>query len=404
MVPAMTRPPPSRTPPAPGHAECAHDRRRSASCSSAGVRRPGGAPRPAPRPTRRRTGPRSPATKWPRRPVGHSPAPPPGCADRAPPRPGPARCRWSRTGRRSRSTGGPGRAVRVPAARRTTTWSGTRTTQMWWSGTSVIRRRPWSGPPSSTIVPVSATATAQPVTTLSTRSSSCGVLSAAVRDPLGVRRREPLRRRSPGGTSTVFEPALGEQPADHRRQFVRRAAVHDRPVVRQVLGEQIHRLLDAPVAVLAQIVPRNRLLVRRVVLSGTSASARRTRPRIRSLLLTSRSPSRLAAVRALPPVAERLRRHRRQVPGAAPRLARAGQRPRMEAPGARREPLAGAQGARVGERPARRAHRRPLGGVPLRGLAAPPCCPRGSPAPPSTTRSRRCTRTSGMSMATGHTS
>jgi hypothetical protein len=45
-------------------------------------------------------------------------------------------------------------------------------THRWWSGTRVSARRPWSAPPSRMIVPVSAMATAQPVTTMSTRSRS----------------------------------------------------------------------------------------------------------------------------------------------------------------------------------------------------------------------------------------
>ena len=44
--------------------------------------------------------------------------------------------------------------------------------QTWWSGTSVSARRPDAGPESSTIVPVSAIASAQPVTIASSVSSS----------------------------------------------------------------------------------------------------------------------------------------------------------------------------------------------------------------------------------------
>jgi hypothetical protein len=52
-----------------------------------------------------------------------------------------------------------------------TIWS-VRTTQTWRSGTSVSARRPDAVPPSRTIVPVCAIASAQPVITPSTTSSS----------------------------------------------------------------------------------------------------------------------------------------------------------------------------------------------------------------------------------------
>lgn len=95
-----------------------------------------------------------------------------------------------------------------------TTCSGTRTTQMWWSGISVIRRRPWSGLPSRTSVPVSATATAQPVTTESTRSSSAAVLAASsatrvTSAPVSASHAPS----SPGGTSTDRAPRPASSPA-----------------------------------------------------------------------------------------------------------------------------------------------------------------------------------------------
>ena len=64
-----------------------------------------------------------------------------------------------------------------------------RTTQTWRSGSRLSARRPWSGPASSTIVPVSAIATAQPVTTPSRASRS-----AEVRRRLGIRDRHDRRR------------------------------------------------------------------------------------------------------------------------------------------------------------------------------------------------------------------
>ena len=54
----------------------------------------------------------------------------------------------------------------------------------WWSGTSVIARRPLTPPPSRTSVPVSAIATAQPVTTPSSRRAR----RRSVRRPRSARR------------------------------------------------------------------------------------------------------------------------------------------------------------------------------------------------------------------------
>src|SRR6516225_3460873 len=59
----------------------------------------------------------------------------------------------------------------IASAMSAATWSA-RTTTRWKSGTRVSARRPWPGPWSSTIVPVSAIATAQPVTTPKIPSSS----------------------------------------------------------------------------------------------------------------------------------------------------------------------------------------------------------------------------------------
>ena len=113
-------------------------------------------------------------------------------------------------------------------------------------------------------MPVSAMATAQPVTTLSTAVQFVRGARRPVREPLGVGGRQPARRQ-PRRDEHRRRAARGEQPGDQRGQVGGRAAVHDRPVVGQVLGEQVDRLLDAPVAVLAQIVAGDRLLVRRVV-------------------------------------------------------------------------------------------------------------------------------------------
>ena len=81
------------------------------------------------------------------------------------------------------------------------------------SGTSVSARRPERAPPSSTIVPVSAIASAQPVSTPSSASSSRG--------ESGGRRRPPRRRRSrqapPGGTA-IRRAARRAQPRPPRRR------------------------------------------------------------------------------------------------------------------------------------------------------------------------------------------
>ena len=65
--------------------------------------------------------------------------------------------------------------------------------QTWWSGTSVSARRPERGPESSTIVPVSAIASAEPVTTASSVSSSAideRVVVDHVDAEVGERRRD----------------------------------------------------------------------------------------------------------------------------------------------------------------------------------------------------------------------
>ncbi len=70
---------------------------------------------------------------------------------------------------------------RTASGTRPTIWS-TRTTTMCRSGTSEIARRPCASPPSSTIVPVSAIATAQPVSTASTESIALGGQRTVVDD------------------------------------------------------------------------------------------------------------------------------------------------------------------------------------------------------------------------------
>ena len=75
------------------------------------------------------------------------------------------------TARRARTAG----SSRATASGTIPTTCSPSTTQTCRSGTSVSARRPWAGPPSSTKVPVSAIATAQPVRAPSSPSSSAGV-------------------------------------------------------------------------------------------------------------------------------------------------------------------------------------------------------------------------------------
>jgi hypothetical protein len=75
--------------------------------------------------------------------------------------------------------------------------SAARTMQMWWSGMRLIARRPWPGPPSRMIVPVSATAAAQPVMTASTTSTPATDSGAKLRSGrLGIAPVPHLRNRS----------------------------------------------------------------------------------------------------------------------------------------------------------------------------------------------------------------
>ena len=272
-----------------------------------------------------------------------------------------------RRARRSRSAGGPGPGVRRACGTESTTWSGTRTTQMWWSGTRVMRRRPWSGP--------------------RVQDDGAGLgdghRAAGHHAVHGVQFVRGQLERGPGRASrpSPREPVRGAGPADDQRcarrarpaarrsarAARRRAAVHERPVVREVLGEQIHGLLDASaVAVHPQVVARHGTLVGALVARhvGQRAPHPAQDPRpccsTSGRLLGSWLTCLLRSAGALPPVAERLRGHGGQIAGAGPRPARARAAARgCSAPGAGGQPLAGAQRARVVERPAARRASRP---------------------------------------------
>ena len=126
---------------------------------------------------------------------------------------------------------------------------------MWWSGTRVNARRPWSGPASSTTVPVSAMARAQPVTTLSQASSSAVVSggSSSTRIWTGGHAASQASRE-PSGTSRLRASRWASRRTDERRQFGRRYAVHDGPVVGEVLGQQVDQRGRVVRAVSRQVV------------------------------------------------------------------------------------------------------------------------------------------------------
>ena len=87
-----------------------------------------------------------------------------------------------------------------------------RTTQTWWSGTSVSARRPQAAHPSSTMVPVSAMASAQPVSTPSTASSA----------------RDVERRPSSTALRPAHRPARRPGAATSRARAARAAGLGER--------------------------------------------------------------------------------------------------------------------------------------------------------------------------------
>ena len=259
--------------------------------------------------------------------------------------------------------------------------------QTWRSGTRVIARRPWPGPWSSTIVPVSA----MPST-------------GAGDDRVDARRGRPRTRRpvavDDGAGDVEVEAggyddprALGQGSADPGRQLGGGAALDDGPVVGDPLGEQLD-----------QVGPGSG--VRRGT-SATGGSRRRGR----------RPPGRAPGSRRgrsstwcpLPGSASTRR-------GTTPRRGR-----EVAGAGPARRPARGADRARGGRRGASYARRGPTRDRPGRtalGAAEPPGVAKVQAAPfiasasafgrpprwASTTWARRSTSIDGMSILTGQTS
>ena len=267
-----------------------------------------------------------------------------------------------------------------------TTWSA-RTTHTCRSGTRLIARRPWSGPWSSTMVPVSAMPTRAAVTTASMPSSRGRTAGGAGRRR---RRRPGTSRPSPAGT-TALPPASS---GGHRgRDLVGRAAGHHGAVVLDPLDEQADQVVD-------------RSHGRRRPGSGPAGStpsrAARTRPgsrRGRCVIVVLR---RCASTRR----------------GTTPRAVRAGRAPTVQAPpgpgsrpAARRPPGSVVRPKRPSTRPARpdalsaQASRRASEKAQAAAfIAAASGLGTASPRWLSTTWARRSTSTDGMSMRTGQTS
>ena len=157
------------------------------------------------------------------------------CAGRGRPRRGRARCRTSpRAGdEHDRAPrGGGGSSAATSSGTVSTIWSA-RTTQTWRSGTSVSARRPCPGPPSSAIVPVSAHAAAQVVSTPSSASSCRGERpSSSTSSTPGGRSRSS---RS-GGIPTRRAPCAAEHLGRSARWVG--GQLDGRSVVGDALGER----------------------------------------------------------------------------------------------------------------------------------------------------------------------
>ena len=171
-------------------------------------------------------------------------------------------------------------------------------TQTCRSGTRLSALRPWPGPPSRAIVPVSAQPAAHVVSAPSSASSSRGARAVVLDElePLGrsagleVRPRSPTRR-APAAANAVGDGCPGIVRDDDRRL-----------VVADPLDEQLEHRGAVELA---------RAGDTRAAPVGSRRAGRRARrgcaPRTRH-----------ARVTGLPPLAERLRRQRRQVARASP--------------------------------------------------------------------------------------
>ena len=160
--------------------------------------------------------------------------------------------------------------------------------QMCQSGTSVSARRPERSPPSSTIVPVSAIASAQPVSTPSSSSSARGDERRVVHDDLDAL--EP-GAGPPGGHGDPRRAALRGRRRDRVGAGRRRST---RVTVARVLR---HPLAEAVDDVRCPPARRRR---RRGSARGTSAPPRRRRAR------RGRARGPQSAASPTPPVPERL--------------------------------------------------------------------------------------------------
>ena len=96
-------------------------------------------------------------------------------------------------------------STRAMASGISSTTESSGTMQMWWSGTSVMARRPSSGRPDRKMVPVCAQDTVEEVTTASTRLRSRTVSAEALRPSLG----STMARRAAvsSGSSAVSSPS-----------------------------------------------------------------------------------------------------------------------------------------------------------------------------------------------------
>ena len=249
-------------------------------------------------------------------------------------------------------------------------------------------------------MPVTAMPSAAVVTTASTLVEVVGGQRRVVADAVDAVRQPRVGEARPGRPLVRRRPVRrGRGPRPRRR----RHADHDGAVVRDALDEEPDDVVARATG--AVVDERHRLLGRRAVglLPQRRSDPRQDRRRGRS----RRSRVVAAAVGRGPPRPERLARRRRQVAGAGPRR---GTRPRHAAD--RRPPAGQGPPADHRDEPVRdrarpsphTASRRPSAkrsGGTLHGevLAL------GRPSRwASTTLARRWTRTSGMSISTGHTS
>ena len=254
-----------------------------------------------------------------------------------------------------------------------------RTTHTWWSGTRLSARRPWSSPPSSTIVPVSAIATAHPVTTASIRSSSAldsGGSSAMASIPDGSQSRgtpagTTIRRAaSPPSTASI----AGAIPSASTNR-------HLRAIVRDPLREQRDergrpRRHPPRPAVVARHVGDDRVVRERLPDGGEDRVASRGH---RSALAATSDGTSAAPVRGGRAPGTRRRPARAAAGG---RSARRGRRPstRLPRPARRhraaRRPRTPPRGCRSSPTPARTAGRasRAAGRPSPAGARAPPGC------------------------------